>query len=585
MKDRLRPYLQAIPDILSYQIVTKLMLTFSMLVLGWVFSFLLKSTGRVAITSGDWKFLFATWPGVFMLILIIAVLFMYVAVDINGKIVLSDRLVKGMDISLRECITEGFNSTGKIFNPKGALVVLYIVLIAPVLGFGFSISLTKGLYIPTFITSFIQDSVLYSGLSGIAVLLLLSVGVANLFILHGTVIDGLSVSEASGQSRRLLKANWKDYLKKNFLFILALFAAVTLNAAVVIALPLWLIHIITMPAALQRFLVILFVTAGVVIYLLVAALMVPFYLMKMTQLYLSYRQGSEFEYSDTDKENWYNDRRIAAACAAVFIAAVVAVFMNFDRWFPADSQVGIIAHRAGGVEAPENTLKGIETACNAGAYGCEIDIQRTSDGYYVLNHDGTFRRTAGSDKKPEEMSLAEIKELSVDGEPVAEFEETLQAAKGRLVLFTELKGNTADRQMADDAVSLIKNYGMEDECVLISLKYDLIDYIESEYPEIQTGFLAFASFGNTAGLNCDYIGLEEESATAYTIASIHGEGKRALVWTVNGKGEQRYFFSTDVDCIITDNITQASEIRAGMPARTDFERMADKIKIYITSSI
>ena len=52
-----------------------------------------------------------------------------------------------------------------------------------------------------------------------------------------------------------------------------------------------------------------------------------------------------------------------------------------------------------------------------------------------------------------------------------------------MILFTELKGKTADQKMADDAVSIVKQYHMEDEVVLISLKYDIIDYIESKYPE------------------------------------------------------------------------------------------------------
>jgi len=60
------------------------------------------------------------------------------------------------------------------------------------------------------------------------------------------------------------------------------------------------------------------------------------------------------------------------------------------------------------------------------------------------------------------------------------FEDMLEAAKGKVILFTELKGATADRQMVDDAVALIRRYGMEEECVLISLKYDVIDYAEDK---------------------------------------------------------------------------------------------------------
>ncbi len=56
--------------------------------------------------------------------------------------------------------------------------------------------------------------------------------------------------------------------------------------------------------------------------------------------------------------------------------------------FPEETDVKIIAHRGGGNEGNENTQSGLNAAWKAGAYGSEIDIQRTKDGYYVVNHDG-----------------------------------------------------------------------------------------------------------------------------------------------------------------------------------------------------
>jgi len=262
-----------------------------------------------------------------------------------------------------------------------------------------------------------------------------------------------------------------------------------------------------------------------------------------------------------------------------FVAIADAVVFNyFDQLFPVETNVRVIAHRAGGNEGSENTLSGLETAWRLGAYGSEIDIQRTKDDCYIINHDGTFKRVAGDSRKPEEMTLREVKKLSINGEHVPTFEEMLIASKDRMVLFTELKGNTADKQMGDDAVALVRQYHMEDECVLISLKYDVIDYIETNYPEIQTGFLTFASAGETAKLNCDYIGLEEESATVDAIASIHGEGKRVLVWTANERGSQKHFLCSQADGIITDNVSQAMDLITELEQRSDLDRMIDKIR-------
>ena len=577
IREKLRPYTQALPDILNYQIATKIVIAVWLFLLGRIFQALLKSSGRVAVTTGDWKFLFTTWQGILILLLGLVSLFIYVAFDLNSKIVLSRNLISEQKETLEDTIKEGFFSVGKLINLRGLLTVIYIALIAPIVGIGVSISATENLYIPTFISSVIEGSVLYSALAGIAVLVFLSIGIANLFILHGVIIDGLSIREAGKQSRALVHANWKDYIKQNLLFVLMIIGSLTGMAIICLFIPLKLITLL--PAgAVSRFLTVLFVTAGTIISMLTALLGIPLYILKMTQLFYSYKQGKEFEFTEIKRDKPIRYKKGIIALLIILITAVTVMYSQFDQFFPLETNVRIIAHRAGGTEGRENTLSGLETAWNAGAYGSEIDIQRTKDGYYVLNHDGTFKRVAGDNRRPEEMTLREVKRLSVDGEPVPTFEEMLISSRGRMVLFTELKGNTADKQMADDAVKLIKQYRMEDECVLISLKYDVIDYIETAYPEMQTGFLTFASFGKTAELNCDYIGLEEESATSDAIKAIHDEGKKVLVWTANEAGSQKHFLCTKADGIITDNVSQAVRLATELEQRSDLDRMIDKIK-------
>ena len=590
IREKLKPYLNALPDIFRYVIVTKGILFFVMLLLSGGANFLLRSIGRVAVTSGDWQFLYTTWQGILILILSLVSLYICMALDLNGKVALCSQLVRGETVSLRECLDKGFRSAGKLIGPVGLLVVLYVSFIAPIIGLGFSTSLTEGLYIPTFITAFIQESVLYSSLLGIIVPILLLIGIANLYILHGIVLEGLTTGESGKQSFRLIRSNFKDYLKQNILFFLAIAAVIAIVAAIFVVIPLGLVQLIPMPQACSRFLIVIFATIGATMYLIVDLFMIPLYLLKMTGLYYTYMPEDAFpdpvpSDRSSEKKKVRLNRAMGILCACALVVAVVAQFVCFDSWYPAETNVGIIAHRAGGIEAPENTVAGIEKAYQEGADGCEIDIQRTKDGYYVVNHDSTFKRTAGDKRKPEEMELREVKALRVDGEPVPEFEEMLAASKGRLTLFVELKGNTADRKMADDAVRTIRKYGMEDECVLVSLKYELIDYIETKYPDIDTGFLAFLSLGNTSGLNCDYIGLEEESATAYKMETIHRENKKGLVWTVNGKRSQRHFLCSEADGIITDKVTQAAEMRAELASRSDLARMADRLRVILASTM
>jgi len=173
--------------------------------------------------------------------------------------------------------------------------------------------------------------------------------------------------------------------------------------------------------------------------------------------------------------------------------------------------------------------------------------------------------------------LDEIRTLRVNGEPVPTLEEMLEASRGKVTLLVELKGETADRQMADDAVRIIRERHMTDETIIISLKYNLIEYVATMYPEIKTGYLAFASFGNTAMLNCDYLMLEEEVATDETITNIHHVGKKVFVWTVNDKDDIRRFMRSEADGIITDYVAEAEQIKQELESMTSLERMMEGI--------
>jgi glycerophosphoryl diester phosphodiesterase len=276
---------------------------------------------------------------------------------------------------------------------------------------------------------------------------------------------------------------------------------------------------------------------------------------------------------------WHPMRLAVCAEVLVLLACVVlsaAGTVFFDTIFPAEVTTRVIAHRGGGNEGPENTVAGLRAAAELGAWASEIDIQRTADGAYVVNHDKTFRRTTGDRHKPGKLTLAEAQKLRVDGEPVASYEDMLDAAhETGLVLFVELKGKSADEQMAKDAVRIARARGMLDSCVFISLDYALIDYLERTYPEAQTGFLTWASYGDETALNCDYLALEELSADAVAIETAHTQGKQVFVWTANTHDEQHRFLAGRADAIITDEVAQAMEVTAELEARSDFQRIVD----------
>ena len=573
------PYIKSIPEILKYQLITKLILAVMLVLTRFVGLSLLESTGRVAVSSGDFGFLFITWQGWVMVFMFLLIFFFYVAVDLNVKVIYSGNIVTGRPQSMRAVFTEGVLSIGRFCSISGLNVILYITLIAPIVGVGFSVGLTEGLKIPNFITAVIKASLIYNVLYTLVVLVFALIGVLYIFTLHGVLLDKMKVRSAQRQSLRIIKNNAVSYVWQNILIVLSVILPLMLLAAVLLYFPLTAVQSSVASPWVRRFLLIFIILFCGSVYSVISMLAAPFVVIKVTRMYYKYTNPDKILPQPPEKgrglPKWLY---IAVPAVCVLLASVCA--SGFDDLFPSEVTTEIIAHRGGGNEGPENTVAGLKTAIELGAAGSEIDIQRTKDGYYVVNHDNGFGRVAGVKANVNDLTLEQIRELTVldSGEPIPTLEEMLTAARDKITLFVELKGATADTQMCDDAVKLVRDMGMADQVVFISLKYNLIDYLETSYPDMLTGYLTFLSYGSTAKLNCDYIGLEEESAAADAINSVHNQGKKVMVWTVNDKESQEHFLSTAADAIITDNIIQANETVISLKNRNDLERIASVIR-------
>ena len=577
-------YLWAMPDITIYQIVSNVIYFVLIFAFEALAMFLIRSTGHMAISSGDYTFLFKTWQGPLLIFISLAILFFYVATDINIQIAYAGKLLKGQKISIIELLKESLLSIKNLFTPDGILIIIYIALIMPLVGLGVSISLTSSLYIPSFIKSVIDANPLYTGLYFLLFAVFFLIGLVNIFTLHGIIIDKLPSNKADDQSRALFRKNWRDFIKQVVLFMISIVVINVFLFLFFIFVPLLIAAIIQMDEQYNRFLFcFISILLGTIMFIF-NSFVESFFLIRMTQLYYCYKGEEErFTYRRSKARVAFLVSLILVSISGSMIISYI-IDTNFDDLFTNEVNVKIIAHRGGGIEAIENTVKGVEKAIELGADGTEIDIRRTIDGHYIINHDNNFSRLCSDSRKPERMTLAEIKQLEIHdpnfpnevGE-VATIEEMLDAVKGRIKLFIELKGSSADRRMVDDMVKMIKERDMIDDCVLISLKYDLIDYAENNYPEIETAYLAFVSFGDTSKLNCDYLGLEEEASSSSTIMNVHFQNKKFMVWTPNKPESQRHFLLSKVDYIITDNVSQAKQMIEELRNRSDYELLTDSI--------
>lgn len=597
--------LETLPEIWGFQILASLM----MVVPAGILMTLLNSVaeaGDGALTSADLRAMFLSWRTPLLLVLGFALILLYTVVEIFAQIYMNGDVLSGERIRTWREIKKGLRPAKRFLNPTGILVLLYIFIAAPLCGIGFSISLTKSFYIPNFIMDVVLATPLYAGLYAALILVLIWIGYRSIFILHGVLLDDMNPAEARKASAAIVKKNGKRFAF-GMLKTLAILALV--QGAVYIlfrTLPdLWLaprgselpngyffdVSALDGLSSLSKtdftivsYRVLCAATILVGGYLVsITSLLCGSYLMlRLTMYYLEFTGGESELWPARPKKSRFPWKLQAMIVVFVMILlGSVAVGLFYNQLIEREEPVKIVAHRAGGTMALENSIEGLKLAIEHGCYGSEIDIQKTKDGRYVVNHDKTFKRLTGVNRAPKDMTLAEVRELRIrDAKgganvPVATLEEMLETIKGKEKLFIELKGVTADRRMVDDTVAIVRAHDCVSDVVLISLNYDIIKYAETNYPEFETGALFFMGLGDISKLKCDLLIMEEEMATETRIMQIHQAGKQAIAWTVNTEKGMRAFLTSNVDAIITDEITLAEKVQAKLDERTDLEVMED----------
>jgi len=75
--------------------------------------------------------------------------------------------------------------------------------------------------------------------------------------------------------------------------------------------------------------------------------------------------------------------------------------------------LGMIAHRAAGLDAPENSLEALRLCKKNGAKCVEFDVSLTSDGQAVIFHDDTVDRVTDGRGFIADMTLSQVKKLDL----------------------------------------------------------------------------------------------------------------------------------------------------------------------------
>ncbi|CAK7024611.1 MAG: hypothetical protein PEPC_01040 [Peptostreptococcus russellii] len=570
-----------IKKFLKYQIITRGLLSIIIIpIYGLLSGYLIQKDGSVVFTNGDiLKFMLTPSGAIFLLFLFLIVV-LEIIIEIGGYITISSKIEANYkESSYWEILKYNIRLLPRMLSVGGIIILLYVIFMAPMSGVGFKLSFLKGFDMPNFIMSEIDQNTLYTIIYSIGIILLIYVSLKFIFTFNYMIINNMKANEAIKASSKLFKENRKTVLKELavMLIVTALISSIVLF--------IWLTLIVkisgqlNLDGYLSRIIMIALLQIQNFGILIISILLVPFECYYVTKLFYKLIDPKDIEYpkiaEKTKKSMLDNILHKKKTLIAIALTALLLYSMTmgiFTREIIGyNNHIKIYGHRGYGVGTPENSISAIKKSIDNNIDYIEIDVQRTKDRKYVLNHDKTFERVSYEkpyfiNKKVSDLNYSQIETLDIGrrvsqryaGEKVPRIEEVLDVCKNKIKINLELKEGI-DHEMIDDLMELVRKKGMKKQVFFTSLNIRDIEYIENKDSTFDTGLIYFIKLGNYGSVDADYMIMEEREATDSNIKKLHKKGKKVIVWTVNTQESIDKFSKMDVDGIITDYPLEVKE--------------------------
>ncbi|KPJ78233.1 MAG: hypothetical protein AMJ54_04475 [Deltaproteobacteria bacterium SG8_13] len=272
---------------------------------------------------------------------------------------------------------------------------------------------------------------------------------------------------------------------------------------------------------------------------------------------------------------------VVALALGIVLAASIGVSLFLLKRKPPDKVPVVIAHRAGALHAPENSLAALQIAIRQRADYAEIDVQRTRDGQVVVIHDADLMRMARDPRRIRETDYAHLTKIDIGrmfhpdfaGERVARLSDFLQRAAGHIKLMIELKYYGSDPGLAEETIRLVRRAGMEGQVAVMSLDLTGVRQSQRLSPAIPAGYLSAVGLGNLARLDLDFLAVSTGVVSSALLADADRQGLRVYVWTVNNADAMLDMMELGVDGLITDDSAMAIEVIRSVQELLPVERL------------
>lgn len=230
----------------------------------------------------------------------------------------------------------------------------------------------------------------------------------------------------------------------------------------------------------------------------------------------------------------------------------------------------IVAHRGGGLLAPENTLAGIRLARNLGFVGVEFDVKLTADGIPVLMHDDTLERTTDGSGAVAQTSYKEIARLDAggwfgnefSGEPVPSFAAASALCREAGVWANvEIKPCPGRERETGEAVARMAKLlwtGSQPLPLLSSFSALALEAAAVKSPELPRALLVVEVPVNWQAqmqrLQCVSLHASHRYLNAALVKAVHDAGYGVLAYTVNDSELALVLLDWELDALVTDQL-------------------------------
>lgn len=531
----------------------------------YLFGLALDASNLSNITDRTYLAILGHPSSVFLLLAIALLALAAVGLQFAALIVMVNRQQSGQPPSLRAMGRDTMQCLGRMLSYPSPLMLVYFFLALPLGGLGLSSVLIQGVGIPPFVTREYLKAPLSTGIYAAMIGAIIYVNLRLILTLPLLVVGRKKPLPALGGS---LKATRKNFCRYVLLLGIPLGIAV-LGASLMVELLVWFTDLADamVSARTSAMLASICIGAGHAFGFLVIGAATVVVIQVLVALSRE-RLGLPITLEERSaKHRTAQDRATRASvgmlAAGLVVAASFSALPAMGHTTAGAEDTLVIGHRGYSGGGVENTLGGLEAAAANQADIVEADFQETKDGHFVASHDTNLLMVAGQNTNIYEMTLAEVRDVTVreggftDRIPTMQ-EYLLRAHELGIPVLVELKVTGHEsrgylKRFLDD----IDATGTTGQNIYHSLNVEAVKEIKRLRPELQVGLTVAMSFGGLPKTNSDFYTVEQASFSEELLQEAHARGKEVYVWTVNDESTIRELLSIPVDGIVTDSVELA----------------------------